>query len=162
MTPVNASKLVPTANNGMVTCNTTIIWQSASCIRAKVTALRIRIPCLCCFAVVYIKRHTAHLLLEKESSRLWKNGVGGDIQRKIRPGCAWAREASVTGPPTTVCNVSSRQIALTTASVAVAVSQSVQSGAPAEAARTGGSRARVRMPRPTSPQSECRSWRQRP
>ena len=55
-----------------------------------------------------------------------KNGVGGDIQRKIRPGCAWAREASVTGPPTTVCNVSSRLIALTTASVAVAVSQSVQ------------------------------------
>ena len=120
MTPVNASKLVPTANNGMVTCNTTIVWQSASCIRAKVTALRIRIPCLCCFAVVYIKRHTAHLLLQKESSRLRKNGVGGDIQRKIRPGFG-AGGMSDRAPNNSVHKVSSVYSGLTalkTASVA--------------------------------------------
>ena len=73
-----------------------------------------------------------------------------------------ARGISDWAPNNSVHNVSSRLIASTTASVVVAVSQSVQSVAPAEAARTGGSRARVRMPRPTSPQSECRSWRQRP
>ena len=120
MTPVYASKSVPTANNGTVTCNTTITRQSASCIRTEVTALRIRLPCLCCFAVLrgrLIKRHTAHLLLEKESSRLWKNGVGGDIQRKIRPGFG-AGGMSDRAPNNSVHKVSSGLTALKTASVA--------------------------------------------